>query len=107
MEGMAKAYSYYHANRCVDYVSETMLGLAKEFQVDGVIFHSNRSCKLMDFTVYEQQRRLEEKAGIPSVVFDGDMCDPRILSEAQYETRIQALVEMMENRKAEKGEASC
>ncbi len=107
VEGMAKAYSYYHANRCVDYVSETMLGLAKEFQVDGVIFHSNRSCKLMDFTVYEQQRRLEEKAGIPSVVFDGDMCDPRILSEAQYETRIQALVEMMENRKAEKGEASC
>ncbi|MCE2604308.1 2-hydroxyacyl-CoA dehydratase family protein, partial [Pseudomonas aeruginosa] len=75
-----------------------MIGLAKEFDIDGVVFHSNRSCKLMDFTVYEQQRRLEEKAGIPSVVFDGDMCDPRILSQAQYETRIQALVEMMEKR---------
>lgn len=107
IEGMARAYSYYHANRCVDYVSDTMIGLAKEFDIDGVVFHSNRSCKLMDFTVYEQQRRLEEKAGIPSVVFDGDMCDPRILSQAQYETRIQALVEMMEKRKAAKEEQQC
>lgn len=101
IEGMAKAYSYYHANRCVDYVSDTMCGLVDEFHVDGVIFHSNRSCKLMDFTIYEQQRRLKEKKSIPSVVFDGDMCDPRIFSEAQYETRIQGLVEMMEENKGD------
>ncbi|MBN7773572.1 2-hydroxyacyl-CoA dehydratase subunit D [Clostridium aminobutyricum] len=103
LEGMARAYTYYHANRNVDYVSATMRKLAEEFAIDGVIFHSNRSCKLMDFTLYEQQRRIEEKAGIPSVIFDGDMTDPRIFSEAQYETRIQALVEMMERKKAEKG----
>lgn len=99
LEGMAKAYSYYHANRCVDYVSDTMCKLIKDFQVDGVIFHSNRSCKLMDFTIYEQQRRVKNICGIPSVVFDGDMTDPRVFSEAQYETRVQALLEMMEKNK--------
>ena len=31
-----------------------------------------------------------------SVMFDGDQTDPRLFSEAQYETRIQALAEMME-----------
>ena len=100
--GMAKAYSYYHANRCIDYISGTMGQLIDDFNVDGVIFHSNRSCKLMDFTIYEQQRRVVENKGIPTVVFDGDMTDPRIFSEAQYETRIQALVEMMEKNRAKR-----
>lgn len=39
---------------------------------------------------------------VPSVVFDGDQTDPRIFSQAQYETRIQALVEMMEENKIKK-----
>ena len=53
----------------------------------------------MDFRTYEIQRRITEKSGCPSVIFDGDQTDPRVFSEAQYETRIQALVEMMEERK--------
>jgi benzoyl-CoA reductase/2-hydroxyglutaryl-CoA dehydratase subunit BcrC/BadD/HgdB len=53
----------------------------------------------MDFRQYEIQRRVEAATGIPSVVFDGDQTDPRAFSEAQYETRIQALVEMMEENK--------
>ena len=100
LDGMAKAYSCYHANRCVDYVSDTMVDLIEQFSVDGVIFHSNRSCKLMDFTIYEKQRRIKSRTGIPSVVFDADMTDPRVFSEAQYETRIQALVEMMETNQS-------
>ena len=58
----------------------------------------------MDFKQYEIQRRLKEQLGIPSVMFDGDMADPSAFSEAQYETRVQALVEMMEERKARKGD---
>jgi benzoyl-CoA reductase/2-hydroxyglutaryl-CoA dehydratase subunit BcrC/BadD/HgdB len=54
----------------------------------------------MDFRQYEVQRRIEQETGIPSVVFDGDQTDPRNFSEAQYETRVQALVEMMEMKKA-------
>ena len=102
--GMAKAYSYYHSNRCIESISDLMGGLIDDFNVDGVIFHSNRSCKLMDFTIYEQQRRVADNKGIPTVVFDGDMTDPRVFSEAQYETRIQALVEMMEKNKKAKAE---
>ena len=43
---------------------------------------------------------------MPSVIFDGDQTDPRLFSEAQYETRIQALAEMMEENKAKKGRAA-
>ena len=74
----------------------------KKFDLDGIVFHSNRSCKLMDFRQYEVQRRVLEECGIPSVIFDGDQTDPRLFSETQYETRIQALAEMMQENKRKK-----
>ena len=43
-----------------------------------------------------------EEVGLPSCIFDGDQTDPRVFSQAQYETRIQALLEMMEEKKEAK-----
>ena len=96
LHDMARAYDAIYTQRNVDYSTDRLLRLAEQFKIDGAIFHSNRSCKGMDFKQYEIQRRLKERLGIPSVVFDGDQTDPSVFSEAQYETRIQALVEMME-----------
>lgn len=99
LTGMAKAYASNYANRNLDYDTQNVSKLVTDFSLDGIIYHSNRSCKLMDFRQYEVQRRVTEMTGIPSVVFDGDQTDPRNFSEAQYETRVQALVEMMEKNK--------
>ena len=77
--------------------------IAEDFSLDGIIFHSNRSCKLMDFRQYEIQRQILDLTGVPSVIFDGDQTDPRIFSDAQYETRIQALVELMAEAKERRG----
>ena len=107
IEGMARAYSgNVYPNRNLNYDVDNMVGLARKFDLDGIIFHSNRSCKLMDFRQYEVQRRVLEACGVPSVIFDGDQTDPRLFSEAQYETRVQALAEMMETNRAKKGRAA-
>lgn len=103
IEGMAKAYSSnVYPNRNLNYDVDNMVNLTKKFGLDGIVFHSNRSCKLMDFRQYEVQRRVFEACGVPSVIFDGDQTDPRLFSEAQYETRIQALAEMMQENKERK-----
>lgn len=70
--------------------------------VDGAVIHINRSCKNWSGKSYELGRQLSSRAGIPVVTFDGDQSDPRCFSEAQYDTRIQALTEIMESRKAAK-----
>jgi len=101
---MARAYDSIYTQRNIDYAADRLLNLATTFQIDGVLFHSNRSCKGMDFKQFEIQRRLTRELGIPSVIFDGDQTDPNIFSEAQYETRVQALVEMMAENKKKKGE---
>jgi benzoyl-CoA reductase/2-hydroxyglutaryl-CoA dehydratase subunit BcrC/BadD/HgdB len=106
IEGMAKAYSAnVYPNRNLNYDVENMVSLSQKFALDGIVFHSNRSCKLMDFRQYEVQRRVFAQCGVPSVIFDGDQTDPRLFSEAQYETRIQALAEMMQDKKRKKGRA--
>jgi benzoyl-CoA reductase/2-hydroxyglutaryl-CoA dehydratase subunit BcrC/BadD/HgdB len=99
LDGMAKAYASNYANRNLDYDTQNVAKLIDDFSLDGIIYHSNRSCKLMDFRQYEVQRRVTDMTGCPSVVFDGDQTDPRSFSEAQYETRVQALLEMMEKNK--------
>ena len=102
LDGMARAYSSNYANRNLEYGIDNITNLINEFSLDGIVFHSNRSCKLMDFRTYEVQRRITERTGCPSVIFDGDQTDPRVFSDAQYETRIQALLEMMEKNKEAK-----
>jgi benzoyl-CoA reductase/2-hydroxyglutaryl-CoA dehydratase subunit BcrC/BadD/HgdB len=47
----------------------------------------------------EVQRQISERAGIPFASFDGDQADYRNYSEAQFETRIQGLVEVMAQKK--------
>lgn len=102
LDGMARAYSQIYVNRNLAFDVDNIERLVNDFSLDGIVYHSNRSCKLMDFRQFEVQRRIEERTGIPSVIFDGDQTDPRVFSPAQYETRIQALVEMMEKRKGER-----
>jgi benzoyl-CoA reductase/2-hydroxyglutaryl-CoA dehydratase subunit BcrC/BadD/HgdB len=56
----------------------------------------------MDFMQYEQQRLLNSRTGVPIATFDGDQSDPRNFSPAQFETRLQALTEMIDQARSAK-----
>ena len=49
----------------------------------------------MAFLNQEGAEYVNEKMGVPFVSFDGDQTDPRVFAQAQFETRVQALCEMM------------
>ena len=103
MMDMAREYSKLYVLRNFESTIEIFYMLADNFNLDGILFHSNRSCKGMDFRQLEVARTMKEKYGLPSVFFDGDQTDPSVFSPAQYETRVQALVEMMEENKKRRG----
>ena len=67
---------------------------------DGVVYHLNRSCKLMSFLNVETAEIIEERTKTPYVSFDGDQTDPRNFAPAQFDTRVQALSEMMDAKDA-------
>lgn len=78
--------------------------LCKDNNVEGLLVHTNRSCKLWSGFMSEMSRQIGEACGIPVTSFDGDQADPRNFSEAQYDTRVQGLTEIMEANKEAKGE---
>ena len=75
----------------------------KCFGCEGFFGHVNRSCKIGCFNIFVGREMIEEQTGVPYANFDGDQSDSRVFSEAQYETRLQGLAEIMKERKQTKG----
>lgn len=99
LRSMAKAYMSNFTNREFGFRYDNMCRLIREYSCDGVIMHSNRSCKNQDFAMFELTREVTKATGVPMAIVDGDQDDPRAFSEAQFETRVQALFEMIDQRK--------
>jgi len=76
-----------------------VLDMVDKYRVDGIVMHSNRSCKPYSFGQYDIQRIVERERGIPSLVIEADMVDERSFSESQVATRIDAFMEMIKQRK--------
>ena len=105
LDELMAAYAYVPNSNCFEKELELRVIDAKKNKVDGAIFHMNRSCKHWSGNLYEMERQFREQTGIPTIVFDGDQSDPRCFSEAQYETRVEALVEIMEENKRKEARA--
>ncbi len=95
MSSMAEAYTRIYINTCLDNKVNALGNVISNGKCDGILYHQNRSCKLMSFLNYETAEMLHEENGLPYVSFDGDQTDPRNFAPAQFDTRIQALDEMM------------
>ncbi len=64
--------------------------------IDGVVFASNRSCKVYSLMQMDQMRIIERDTGVPAVMIDVDHADARSYSEEQAFTRIGALLEQID-----------
>ncbi|AOT71310.1 2-hydroxyacyl-CoA dehydratase subunit D [Geosporobacter ferrireducens] len=99
MDELASIYAGIGNNRNLADQRDIRAVIQRSCKCDGVIYHMNRSCKVMDFMQPEMRRQISEITNIPFVSFDGDQSDPKNFSEAQFETRVEALVENMKGNK--------
>lgn len=100
LEGLAHAYTRVYLNLSIDLMVEKILGLLQRFSVDGLIIHSNRSCKPYSLGQYDIQRLIYEKTGILGLVLEADMTDARVYADAQINTRVEAFMETLQNRRS-------
>ncbi|MBO6011168.1 MAG: 2-hydroxyacyl-CoA dehydratase [Oscillospiraceae bacterium] len=99
-DGMIEAYCKVPNAINLETARDKRVRLCNNIGVDGLLVHTNRSCKLWSGFMPEMSRQIGEACSIPVVSFDGDQADPRNFSEAQYDTRVQGLMEIMESGKA-------
>lgn len=96
-ESMAKAYSLVILNNNLKHRLNLMRQMIRDYQIDGIVIHSDRSCKPYSVGQYDMARTLAQELGVKTVVIEADMTDPRLFSEEQVRTRLEAFFESLDN----------
>ena len=73
----------------------TMKRMVAAYHLDGVLLHSDRSCKPYSLGQIDQRERLSAELCVPALLLDADHNDPRAFSEAQISTRLGAFLEII------------
>lgn len=74
------------------------LEMCREQHIDGVVYFCHWGCKQTQGAAQNAKKALEAE-GYPTLILDGDACDRWNSSNGQMSTRLQAFVEMLEERK--------
>jgi benzoyl-CoA reductase/2-hydroxyglutaryl-CoA dehydratase subunit BcrC/BadD/HgdB len=93
-ESMARTYLYALLNRGTGDKLRTMRRMIQQYHLDGVVLHSDRSCKPYSAGQMDQRDRLIRE-GVPALLLEADHNDPRSFAEEQVANRLAAFVEML------------
>ncbi len=99
LDTMADGYTKIYLNIGVDKMAGHVIEMIDKYNANGIVMHSNRSCKPYSFGQYDILKIVQEKREIPGLVIEADMVDERSFSESQIETRIDAFMEVLKARK--------
>ena len=97
LETLAELYLAYGGHgMCTDMEKRILirLAIARDWNVDGVVFNMERGCKGTTSTHTETAWELK-KRGIPCMPYDGSSCNPKEFNEAEYMSRFDALMESL------------
>lgn len=95
LDAIVSLYSNVYLNKGIDAKIDKMCELIKDYDLDGFVLFSVRSCKRYSLGQMVSKEVVMERTGVPGVIIEGDMVDSRLFNEAQIQTRIDALLEMI------------
>ena len=98
LDSLASSLALSYINRGLEFRIDFLRKVAKEYSLDGLIMQSTRSCKPFYMGQYDIVEAIERETGIPGVVVEGDMCDSRLYSDAQFNSRIETFMEILASR---------
>lgn len=99
LDSISKAYLQVLLNRSTRSKLNTMKKLISDLKIDGVILHSNRSCKPYSLGQIDQRNRIISEIGIPAFLIEADQADSRDFNINQARLRLQAFIEQIKERR--------
>ena len=96
MVSAARTYLHPILNQSTAHKLAGMGRMIEDFDLDGVILHSDRSCKPYSLGQIDERDRIVAQAGVPAMLLEADHNDARVWADEQTAGRIEAFVEMME-----------
>ncbi len=98
--GMAQHYLLCptnHGSKTIDYLT---IRDCEAYDVDGIVFHSTRTCRAFTGPQRLLAKSAQKKLGIPSIFFEGDVADASFYKEEILESRLVAMLEAIDVKRA-------
>jgi benzoyl-CoA reductase subunit B len=75
----------------------------RDYQADGFLINSVKSCNSFSVGQLLMLRQLEERTGVPGGFIESDLVDPRYFGKANIENRIQSFIQVLDARRRQGG----
>ncbi|MCX7943581.1 MAG: 2-hydroxyacyl-CoA dehydratase [Deltaproteobacteria bacterium] len=99
LDSISSIYSQVLLNRSPLSKFEVLKKLTKELEVDGIILHSNRSCKPYSLGQIDQRNCIVSELSLPAFLIEADQADSRDFNFNQANMRLEAFIEEIKERK--------
>ncbi len=98
IDAICRAYSTPFINESIQHRADMMQKIVEQYSIDGIIFHSNRSCRPYSLGQYDLKNMLTQRTGVPGILIEADMNDERVYAEGPVLTRLEAFIETLAPR---------
>jgi benzoyl-CoA reductase subunit B len=78
----------------------------EEWQADALVIHSVKSCRLFSAGQGDMREYFIKECGVPTLMVESDLEDPRYYAEAQLRNRIDAFFESLRYKRIREGQGS-
>jgi benzoyl-CoA reductase subunit B len=97
--GMAQHYLLCPTNHGAKTLEYLTLRDCQEYGLDGLVFHSTRTCRAFTGPQRLLAKSAQDKLGIPSIFFEGDVADASFYKDGILESRLVAMLEAIDVRR--------
>jgi benzoyl-CoA reductase subunit B len=98
--GMAQHYLLCPTNHGVKTLKYLTNRDCADYGVDGIVFHSTRTCRAFTNPQHLLAKSAQKELGIPSMFFEGDVVDASFYKEEILESRLVAMLESIDVRRS-------
>lgn len=77
-----------------------------KYKLDGIVYHGVKSCRTASSGLADRRFHNSETLGLPSLILESDLVDPRVVSKAQMKNRADAFFEGLTSRQQKAGSSS-
>ncbi|MFH2046328.1 MAG: 2-hydroxyacyl-CoA dehydratase family protein [Pseudomonadota bacterium] len=98
IESMVETIYFHKSNLGVSTRVEDLLKQIQGFSLDGLILQKHRTCQVQMLGSGDLMEALVEKTGLPAVEVEGDPCDGRFYSSADFNSKMDGFMEILTQR---------
>lgn len=99
LESIAEYCLGCYTNQSLPMRADLIRSYVKEYEADAVVIHSVKSCRSFSVGQADFREEFTRERGIPTLLVESDLVDPRYFQHAQLKNRIDAFFESLEHRR--------